>query len=109
MGSSQSLGSSLSHSQKEKEKIAYMESSLSLGSSGSSLSLGSSQSQSQKEKEKIAYMESSQSLGSSQLQSQKEKEKIAYMADDGAEVEKKNLPGSSKTPKSGGGGIVLAL
>ncbi|KAJ6757878.1 hypothetical protein OIU74_027041 [Salix koriyanagi] len=29
------------------------------------------------------------------------------MADDGAEVEKKNL--SSKTPKPGGGGIVLAL
>ncbi|KAJ6738723.1 PROTEIN putative-RELATED [Salix koriyanagi] len=29
------------------------------------------------------------------------------MADDGAEVEKKNLP--SKTPKPGGGGIVLAL
>ncbi|KAJ6295180.1 hypothetical protein OIU76_023146 [Salix suchowensis] len=31
------------------------------------------------------------------------------MADDGAEVEKKNLHGSSKTPKPGGGGIVLAL
>ncbi|KAJ6749788.1 hypothetical protein OIU85_000422 [Salix viminalis] len=54
-------------------------------------------------------MGSSLSLGSSQSHSQKEKEKIAYMADDGAEVEKKNLPGSSKTPKPGGGGIVLAL
>ncbi|KAJ6670000.1 hypothetical protein OIU74_009767 [Salix koriyanagi] len=31
------------------------------------------------------------------------------MADDRAEVEKKNLPGYSKTPKPGGGGIVLAL